>query len=190
MLDAILSFDLSILDFVQSNLKCAFLDWFAPFISMFCDAGIFWIICAVLCLCFRKTRKMGAVIGLSLIFSLLFGNIILKNLVARPRPYTLEGYEAIREALLVKELSDWSFPSGHTSASFAAASAMLCCDKRFGIPALVLAILIALSRIYLFVHFPTDIIGGVILGSLCGILAYFIICAVFRKLSGKAERLQ
>ena len=118
-------------------------------------------------------------IGAALILGLIFGNGILKNLFQRVRPYDLE--EALVQTPLIEKPSDWSFPSGHTLASFEAATVLMIRDKRFGIPALVLAFLIAFSRLYLYVHFPSDVLAGVLLGVLFGCLGVWIVNAIWKR---------
>lgn len=166
------SFELSILNFIQEKFKCAFLDWFMPVITKLGDGGIFWIVIAVILLISKKYRKIGAMMSVSLILGLIFGNGILKNVVARTRPYDMDN---VGVTLLVKRLSDFSFPSGHTLASFEACTVLMINNKKMGIPALIIAILVALSRLYLYVHYPTDVIGGIVLGVLFGFLACFIV---------------
>ena len=163
-------FELKILDFISEKIACPFLDAIFPVITAFGDGGIFWIAIAVVFLIFRKTRKTGLSVGLALLTGFIIGNLILKNVIARTRPYDIN-----EVTLLVEKLSDYSFPSGHTLASFEAATVLFIRDKRFGIPALVLASLIALSRLYLYVHYPTDVLTGMVLGIVIAIFACKII---------------
>lgn len=185
MFDLFSSFDYSVLNAIRDTLQCEFLDFLMPIVSFLADIGWFWIVCAIVCLIFRPTRKMGLTMGIALLLGVILGNALLKNLFDRIRPYAVEGYEAIREALLVSELSDGSFPSGHTTASFAAALSIFFYRRDFGIAAFVLAALIAFSRLYLFVHYPTDIFAGIIVGLLCAVLSYFIVNAVWRAFEKK-----
>lgn len=180
-MEKFLDMEFSILNWIQSTFKSDFADTFMSLITKLGDAGIFWIICAVICLCFKKTRKMGLTMGLALIFGLILGNGFMKNVFFRQRPYTYEGYEAIRQNLLVKELSDGSFPSGHTLASFEAATAVFIYKKPLGTVALILAALIAFSRLYLFVHFPSDVFAGLIFGVCFAIASYLIIKVLYKK---------
>lgn len=187
-MEAIYTFDFSIVNWIQTNLKCGFLDWFMPKITLLGDAGIFWICVAVLMLIFKKTRKTGLMMGCALVLGLIFGNGLLKNVIARERPYSELGAFAdmrLNVELLVGKLSDFSFPSGHTLASFECATVLMIRDKRFGIPALVLATLIALSRLYLYVHFPTDVIAGALLGTLFGILGVKFVAWAWDKIAAK-----
>lgn len=177
------SFDLPILEWIQENVANGFLDFLMPIITIFGDAGIFWIACAAVMLIFPKTRKTGLAMGVALVMGLLVCNICLKPLVARMRPLVYEVEKLGNSAadllhsgqLLVGKPSDFSFPSGHTIASFEAAGVLMLNNKKLGIPALVLAILIAFSRMYLFVHYPTDVLVSVVLGTLFAILANYLV---------------
>ena len=160
------AFDLPILDWIQAHLQSGFLDFIMPIITIFGDAGIFWIAWAVLLLFFPKTRKTGLGMGIALLLGVVICNIILKPAVARPRPYDMQEELGVMIKLLVERQHDFSFPSGHTIASFEASVVLLRNSKKMGIPAFILAILIAFSRMYLYVHYPTDVIVSVILGTL------------------------
>lgn len=158
-------FDLPILDWIAEHLYCGFLDKIMPLITLLGDAGIFWIAIAVVLLFFPKTRKMGLSMGAALLLGVVICNIIMKPVFARIRPYDyqLEHFGKTIQ-LLVSTPHDFSFPSGHTIASFEAATAICIHNKKWGIPALVLACLIAFSRLYLYVHYPTDVLASVVLG--------------------------
>lgn len=134
------------------------------------DAGIIWIIIAIILLFIKKTRKCGILMIISMILGLIIGNGILKNLIQRQRPCWID----TNILLLIPNPTDFSFPSGHTLASFEASIMILLHSKKWGIPAIILSILIAFSRMYLFVHFPTDILGGAILGTTISILVYYV----------------
>lgn len=176
------SFDLPILDWIQANLQSGFLDFIMPIITKFGDGGVFWILVALLMLISPKTRKYGWSMGVALILGVLVCNVTMKPIIARIRPYALhEQLNMGTIELLVKAPHDWSFPSGHTIASFEACTALLIRDKRFGIPATVLAILVALSRLYLYVHYPTDVIFSFFAGIIFGILGCVIVDAIYRK---------
>ena len=169
------SFDLPILDWIQAHMQSGFMDTIMPIITMFGDDGIFWIACAVLLAIFAKTRRTGLGMGFAMAMGLLVCNVILKPLVGRIRPYDfqLEHFQ-VTIPLLISGLSDFSFPSGHTIASFEACTVLMLNDKRLGIPATILAILIAFSRLYLYVHYPTDVIFSVFAGILFGFLGNMI----------------
>lgn len=179
-------YELQILDFIREHLSCKFLDTVLPYITRLADGGVFWIALAVILLFFKRTRKAGLMMGMSLVMGLLVGNCILKPLVARTRPYV----ENPNVTLLISALSDYSFPSGHTLASFEGAGVlMLTHRKSLGIPALVLAVIIALSRLYLYVHYPTDVLAGALLGIIFAYASYRIVSFLFKKY-GKANEAQ
>lgn len=169
------SFDLPILDWIQANFQCGFLDVFMPFITLFGEAGIFWIACAVVLLITKKYRKIGLGMGFALIFGVVVCNMTIKPLVMRPRPYDFQAEQfGVTIKLLVDGLHDYSFPSGHTIASFEAATVLMLNNKKLGIPALILACLIALSRLYLYVHYPTDVLVALVLGVAFGFLGNWL----------------
>ena len=170
MLNALaVSFDLPILDWIQAHLQSGFLDFIMPIITLFGDGGIFWIACAVILLFFPKTRRTGLGMGFALLMGLVICNMILKPIVARPRPYDLQMTLYGREILLlIGRQSDFSFPSGHTAASFAAVFALRASGSPLWKPALAVAAAIAFSRLYLYVHWPSDVLGGALLGAFLG----------------------
>ena len=157
ILQSIQQLDGEILLLIQQYLRTDMLTPFMKSVTFLGNGGWFWILCAVVLLAVPKTRKTGYAAALSLIFGAIVTNLLLKNIVARPRPF------AEIEALIpmITKPKDFSFPSGHTTASFAVALVMLrMLPKKFGIPAVVLAVLVAFSRLYLGVHYPTDVLTG------------------------------
>lgn len=156
-LQSVQNLDGEILLQIQQHLRTDMLTPFMKIVTFLGNGGWFWILCAVVLLAVPKTRKTGYAAVLSLIFGVIVTNLLLKNIVARPRPF------AEIEALipLIAKPTDFSFPSGHTTASFAVALVMLrMLPKKIGIPAVVLAALVAFSRLYLGVHYPTDVLAG------------------------------
>lgn len=178
------SFELSLLDNINEIFACSFLDTVMPLITKLGDGGFIWIILAVVFLFFKKTRKIGFSMALALIIGLIVGNLILKNVVARVRPYDLNP----EFSLLISKLSDYSFPSGHTLASFEGAVAVFIRNKKFGIPAVILAVLIAFSRLYLYVHYPTDVLASVILGTVIAVVASVIVDKIYLKMETKLKK--
>ena len=169
-----MNIELSILDWIQT-LHTPFLDKIMVFITRLGDAGIIWIVLSIVLLLIPKTRKSGAVMVAALVVDVLLCNIVLKNLVARTRPYDVN----TGVHLLVAKLHDYSFPSGHTAASFTAVVALsFAGEKRAWKAALVLACLIAFSRMYLYVHYPTDVLGGVLVGIAAGYGGYRVVKAL------------
>lgn len=164
--------ELHILDWITQNCHTPFLDVFMAGVSTLGDNGFIWILLGLVLAVFCKSRrKTGVEVLLALLFSLIFCNLLLKNMVDRIRPFELN----TMMELLVHPPGDTSFPSGHTSAAFAAAAVFLQKKWNFKWGVLVLAILIALSRLYLYMHFPTDVIGGLVVGLLCGLLAVYVL---------------
>lgn len=169
--------EIAVLDFLQNVIKGDILDFVMPKITALGNAGILWIILTLIFLISKKYRKTGVVMAIALVLDLIFCNILIKPLVARERPFQVNS-DII---LMIAPPGDYSFPSGHTAASFAAVGAMFFMKYRhwkiFG----VLAILIAFSRMYLYVHFPTDIIFGALFGLACAYAAYRIYYLIQKK---------
>lgn len=186
MFEFITDIDFQILDWVHENLTCPFLDFLMPIITLFGEYGLFFIVVALVMLIFKRTRKTGLMVGVSLLIGLLICNIVLKPTVARIRPYDLR---PIDFELLIKKATDFSFPSGHTIAAIEAATVLMIRDKRFGIPALVLGVLISFSRIYLYIHYPSDVFTSMILGALIGIISVVLVNAIWKKVeNSRAEK--
>ena len=177
------SFDLPILDWIQATMQSDFMDKFMPIITLFGEKGLFWMVLSALFLLFPKTRKMGLGMALAMALGLLVCNITLKPLVARPRPYDFQLSEFGRVIpLLIEAQHDFSFPSGHTIACFEASVVMLRNNKWVGVPAFILGVLVSFSRMYLYVHYPTDVIVSVILGTLFALIGDAIAGAIAPKL--------
>ena len=166
LLSWILSLDNAVLDAIQ-RLRCPFWDWFMPLYSRLGDHGMICIALAALLLLFPKTRQAGEAMAVALVLCLFSGNLFLKPAVARIRPYDANHFMG----LLVPPLGDFSFPSGHTCACAAAAFVLFRYHKKAGIAAWFATALMAFSRLYLYVHYPTDILGGLLLGVAAGFLA-------------------
>lgn len=160
----------SILYALQS-IDSPILDKCMVFLTHLGDGGYFWIGLGIVLLVLKKHRRTGLQLLMSMLFTFIIGNLILKNLFHRERPFV--SHEPLKE--LIEWPSSYSFPSGHTMNGFAAAFAVFFRNKGLGIPALVLASLIAISRMYLFVHFPTDILGGFLVGFTVAIVVNFIL---------------
>lgn len=182
-MDPLTALDMDIMHSIHDNMSCGFLDKVMPVITSLGNWGIIWIAAAVILLFFRRTRCCGAAMGGALVGCLVIGNIILKHLVARDRPCWIE----TEHLMLIAVPSDFSFPSGHTMSSFAAAVVIFHYNKKAGAAALVLAALIAFSRLYLFVHFPTDVIAGLVIGCGIGISAFIAADRIAGRLKRRGQ---
>ena len=162
------AFELTILNWIQAHLRCGVLDAVMVPVSRICDHGEVWILLAAILLAIPKTRKLGTCVACGLALDLLFCNLALKPLIGRMRPFAVNP----TVSLLIPPPVDASFPSGHTAASFASVAALKTANSRLWKPALALAVVIALSRLYLYAHWPTDILGGAAVGILAGWLGH------------------
>ncbi|NBJ93812.1 phosphatase PAP2 family protein [Parablautia muri] len=171
-METLLNLDGNILIWIQEFLRNPILDPFFKVITTLGNAGIFWIIATILLLIPEKTRKVGMMSAFALLGSLLVNNILLKNLVARTRPYyVVEGLIP-----LIKKPSEFSFPSGHAASSFASARVLYRnLPKKYGVWFLALAIFISFSRLYVGVHYPSDVLAGVVTGIICSYLGQWIV---------------
>lgn len=169
-MEAIQNFDISILDWIQAHLRCGFLDSFVVILNYVMTSGILWIVLGIVLLFFRKTRAAGIILLAALAAVFLIGDVALKHLVSRPRPFTVN----TDIVLLMKKPNGSSFPSTHSGLAAAATTVLLAKQRPIGIAALVLTICIAFSRLYLYFHYPTDVLCGLLLGVLCGLLMLWI----------------
>ena len=174
-------FEIGILDFVQTHMRSTFGDLVMPLITVLGDGGIFWILLTLALLVVPKTRKLGLCCAVSLLIDLALCNGLLKNLIARTRPYDVN--PAVR--LLIEKPGEFSFPSGHAAASFTVVGAMYFSKSRLWIPSAVLAAVIGFSRIYLYVHYPTDVIGGAAFGLLFGLIGAAVTDKILRFMQEK-----
>ncbi|MBW6411512.1 phosphatase PAP2 family protein [Clostridium weizhouense] len=164
-------FDDRILNFIQENLRSPIMDRVIPFITSLGNGGFIWIAIAIIFIITKKYRKYGLIMIPTLIICGLIGDVTIKPLVGRERPFNItEGIE-----LLIKAPTGFSFPSGHTMSSFAAAAIISKANNKFGILAFILAALIGFSRMYLYVHYPSDVLVGCILGIIFSSIIYKII---------------
>ena len=168
MTDWITQLDFSVLYRIQDALTCAFLDFLLPKCTFLGNTGLIWLLLAGVLLLFPKHRRTGILLLAGLGVGVLIGNVAMKNLFARPRPCWID----TAVPLLISVPKDFSFPSGHTLSSVIAATVLTAADRRFATFAVPLAALIAFSRLYLFVHFPTDVLASVILGIAVGVTVW------------------
>lgn len=181
----ITSIDFSILDIIRENFSCSVLDNLMPMITFLGNGGLIWIIASLAMMFSRKYRKNGIMLAAALICCLIVGNLLMKNIFARSRPCWIND----TVPLLIAVPQDYSFPSGHTMSSFAAAYIISCASKRLGIAAYILAILIGFSRLYLYVHFPSDVLGGIILGTASALFSRVICKKIIKKTEKKRSEL-
>ena len=187
--EALLTFDMEIYKFAE-KLWGTVMDPIMIFFTHLGDEGIFWIALSVVLLLFKKTRKLGLASLVSIVCVSFMNSIVLKDLFGRLRPYLIDsacwervatdGWHYTMPFENLKEKS-FSFPSGHTATSFGAAFGIFYIDKKKGIVPLILAALIGFSRIYIHVHYPSDVIGGVITGILFSLIACLIVFKLFGK---------
>lgn len=163
--------EIQILDFIQ-NIRTPAGDVFMSHITRLGDAGLIWIILTIILLILPKTRRSGVILLAALLVDVVLCDCILKHVFARVRPYDVN--TAVQ--LLIDRQKDFSFPSGHTAASFASVTALYYArNRKLCTAALVLAVVLAFSRLYLYVHYPTDIMGGIVIGILSGYIGYRIV---------------
>lgn len=173
-------------DFLVSlgSLRSPVMDWVMAFFSNINNHGYLCIALAIVLIIFRRTRRVGLQVLMSIALAYLLANLIIKNIVARPRPYQM--YADIIP--LVGKPHDTSFPSGHSVSAFAAATAIFLNHKKIGIAALVIAALISFSRLYNQVHFPTDVIAGMLIGIIMALLVHYLLFGAAEKGIKKLKR--
>ena len=162
-----MTWELEVLLWIQNVLHFS---WLKPImIGLSYLGGMFniWVALALFLYVYRKEKKASLTLIIALVFSLILCNLVVKNLFMRARPFEVYPYVS----LLVRSPTDYSFPSGHTSASFAAAVVLSYFYPKHKVKFALLAALIAFSRLFLFVHFPTDVLAGMVFGIACGLLA-------------------
>ena len=165
-----MNWEFTVLDFIAKHLRTEIGNLFFPFISSLANGGMIWILFSLFLLSQKKTRTIGLAALLSLLFMQLIGNSCIKPQIAIELPFIARPEKLTY--LLIAPPGEYSFPSGHTFSSFSAATVIALGNKKLGIPALILATIIGFSRLYLYVHFPTDVIGGMFFGILLGILVW------------------
>lgn len=154
-----MNLDQTILYWIHDNLSCGLLDVLMPKLTLLAAGGM---------LCTKRYRRQGVILLAGLAAGVLVGNVCLKNLIARPRPCWLDD----SVTLLIATPTDYSFPSGHTLSSVIGATVLTKTTRKFGWAAIPLAAVIAFSRLYLFVHYPSDILAGAALGVAIGEAVY------------------
>ena len=156
---------------IKKHTQNKYLDELMPLVTGMGNLGVVWIIMALILMLNRQYRLIGGIVILTLIISTIVGEGIIKNIVKRVRPCNLQS----NLRLLITKPVSYSFPSGHTLSSFAVAGVLSVYFSQYKLIFMTIAFLIALSRIYLYVHYPTDVIAGIIIGMLCSKLVFIIL---------------
>ncbi|MDY6064822.1 MAG: phosphatase PAP2 family protein [Finegoldia sp.] len=165
-----MAFEFTILDLIQ-KLRFPFLDKFMVLVSLLSNGGLIWITLSVFLLSKKDKKKAGFTLALTLVLDLVITNLILKNLTSSLRPFQ---YRKDFE-LLIKRPLDYSFPSGHAAVSFAGASSLyISGEEKSSKPFFILSLLTCFSRLYLYVHFPSDVVSGMIVGFLIANLSNYL----------------
>lgn len=163
-----MNLDQTILYWIHDNLSCGLLDVLMQKLTLLGSGGAIWLLAAGGMLCTKRYRRQGVILLAGLAAGVLVGNVCLKNLIARPRPCWLDD----SVTLLIATPTDYSFPSGHTLSSVIGATVLTKANRKFGWAAIPAAAVIAFSRLYLFVHYPSDILAGAALGVAIGEAVY------------------
>jgi len=166
MMNYIRYIDLLILKWMNEKIRSRFLDIFMPRITRLGDGGLVWILLAFILIANTDYRVYGYMVIVALLINVIIGNLILKPVIARIRPFDADG----TLSLLIPKPRDYSFPSGHTMSSFAAALIILYSNHIWGIFAVSLALCIGFSRIYLLVHYASDVVAGMVIGVIISIV--------------------
>lgn len=173
--------------YLQNNVRTEFFNYVMQFFSFLGNFGWFWIVLCIVLITVKKTRPIGIIAAVALVASLIMVNGIIKPIVHRTRPFdSIDGL-----ILITKKPLDSSFPSGHTSSAFVVSCAVTWClsgkKKWFGVLLIIIASLIAFSRLYLGAHYPTDVMAGLLLGISISVVTYF---ALRKKVLQKEERIE
>ena len=183
MIEAITNWDFSVLDFIQATMKCPTLDQISLIVNILLYFGCaVWVVTAVIFFFFRKTRATGIMMCVSLIFVYLITQLGIKNLVCRPRPFEIRNVGNV--VLDYAHAHGYSFPSGHTACSFACATILFMRNKKVMWIMFIVAAFFGFTRLYMYVHYPTDVIAGAVFGVIIALMVYY-----FFRLSGLAAKI-
>ena len=179
MFEIFLTFDWVVLHWIHNTLTSPTLNFLMPKITALGNGGLVWVLVALTLIATKRYRRDGFILIVGLMIGVVVGNVFLKNLIARPRPCWID--HSI--TLSISNPTDYSFPSGHTLSSVIAATVLTMSNKRLGYIAIPMAFLISFSRLYLYVHFPSDVLGASIIGLIIGISTYISVnsCSFQRK---------
>ncbi len=162
--------DAAILNFIQNYFHNGFTDSVFPVVTALGNAGTVWLVIGLCLLLTKKYRRYGIFLFIALALTYTLGELVIKPIVARPRPFL----EIPGHVLLIRPPHSYSLPSGHAGSSFSAATVLWRANKKFGAGGYALAVLIAFSRLFLFVHYPSDVLIGALVGVFCAFLVGFV----------------
>ena len=180
-----MNWEAEVLFWIRDNLTCGFMDWLMSTVSLLCTADIIWFVLAAVLIYRKDTRKVGVTLLLALIISIVICNGILKPTVERIRPYDEFGV-----SLIVPASSEFSFPSGHTTGVTVVTAILLKHFRKWGYLMSIFAVMVMFSRMYLFMHYPTDILGGIAVGIVSVILAHLITSYLEKRKEGRGDGMQ
>lgn len=181
-MDFIQELDMNIVSYIHENWHNIVTDRFFTFITYISDGGIVWLTAAFIMLFFRKWRPVGVIMLLSLGISAVLTSFVIKYIVCRPRPFNVD---PMLKLIIDVPSGLYSFPSGHSTASGAGAAAIALKSRRLGIPAIIVALLVGFSRVFMAVHYPTDVLCGLILGAACSVVIWHYLYSPAEKLLEK-----
>lgn len=170
-----MKFDKKVIYAVQ-KIRNPKLDAFFRVFTHIAEYGIMWIVVACVLFLFRTTRSLGLEMGIALAFCMLLGELLMKPVIRRKRPFLDDPSVKV----VIHKPKDYSHPSGHSTSCFSCATVLLFYDWRLGAAAFAFSLIIGFSRIYLFVHYPTDVIFGALWGIVFGVLAVCVYDYIFR----------
>ena len=172
--------ELAILDFIQNIFRSPLMDRIMVLFTTLGNEGIIYYILLVLLLINKKTRKLGVVLGISMLLNHILSNMTLKPLFARVRPFDVNTAVEI----IIHKPSSFSFPSGHTAQAFTTAFAFYFSKSKYTKVMFIFACIMAFTRLYLYVHYPTDILGGIVCGLISGYIGYTLVNYLYNKFKG------
>ncbi len=177
-----MGWEADLLFWIQDHLSCGFMDVLMPAVSLLCTADIVWFALALILIRRKETRRAGIVLLVALVISIVICNVILKPMVGRIRPYDV--YDV---SLLVPASTEFSFPSGHTTGVTVVTTVVCMYLRRWMFPMIVFASMVMFSRMYLFMHYPTDILGGVLVGMISVVLSYVLVKRFYDDRAGGVD---
>lgn len=171
-----MEWEADVLFWIHDVLSCGFMDALMAFVSNLCTGNLIWFLLVAILTYRKDTRYIGITLALALVISIVLCNGILKPCIDRTRPYVEYGIQ-----IIVHDADGHSFPSGHTTGVTVVTTTLLIHLRKWGYVMIPFAATVMLSRMYLFMHYPTDIIGGIVVGTASVILAYVIMTHMCRR---------